>query len=123
MPHVLDTLCKPFTASCTLRMQEFEAAETACFCLQEDARVPDLLLLTCTQGPCEGSSLSKAGTVLSVGRTGRSKICVKDPSVSEKHASFEWDGRNWLLQDLGSSNGTRINGESLATEGVLTKNA
>ena len=89
--------------------------------MQEDAKVPDLLSLTCTQGVCEGTSFSKAGTVLSVGRTARSKICVKDPSISEKHAKFEWDGQNWLLQDLGSSNGTKVNGQSLEVEGTVTQ--
>ena len=89
--------------------------------VQEGAKVPDLLLLNCIQGPCEGTAFSKAGTVLSVGRTARSKLCVKDPSISERHAKLEWEGENWVLQDLGSSNGTKVNGQRL-NEGGLPLN-
>lgn len=81
--------------------------------------MPDLLQLVCFEGPCEGVMFSKPSTVLTVGRTNRSKICVKDPSVSEKHAKIEWSGKGWFLQDLGSSNGTKVNGQSLQEDGQL----
>ena len=79
--------------------------------------MPDLLQLTCLDGPCEGSEFAKLATVLTIGRTTRSKICIKDPSISEKHAKIEWDGQAWMLQDLGSSNGTKVNGTYLKEEG------
>jgi FHA domain/Domain of unknown function (DUF1707) len=44
---------------------------------------------------------------------GRSRECdcvVPEPSVSRRHASLRRDGERWLLRDLGSRNGTRVNG-------------
>lgn len=83
--------------------------------------MPDLLQLTCLEGPCEGQTHSTTGTLMTVGRTARSKICVKDPSVSEKHAKIEWSGEGWLLQDLDSSNGTKVNGSHLEAGGKFPK--
>lgn len=80
--------------------------------------MPDLLELQAVAGPCDGQDLSTAGQVLSVGRTKLSKIHIKDPAVSEKHAEFSWSGSGWMLRDLGSSNGTAVNGTKLQSEGV-----
>jgi FHA domain/Domain of unknown function (DUF1707) len=43
---------------------------------------------------------------------GRSRECdcvVSDPSVSRRHAELRSEGGRWLLRDLGSRNGTRVN--------------
>lgn len=56
---------------------------------------------------------------------GRAAVChlrVDEPRVSAFHAEVIWDGRQWLVQDLGSRNGTVIGartvvaGESVALE-------
>lgn len=72
-----------------------------------------MLRLQATAGPCEGTSYSKAGNVLTVGRTRASKVHIKDPAVSEKHAELRWEGGHWTVTDVGSSNGTAINNKSL----------
>lgn len=44
---------------------------------------------------------------------GRSSICalvLNDDSVSRAHAEVRREGNEWLLRDLGSKNGTKING-------------
>jgi pSer/pThr/pTyr-binding forkhead associated (FHA) protein len=44
---------------------------------------------------------------------GRSRDCdcvVSEPSVSRRHAELRRQGRHWLVRDLGSRNGTRVNG-------------
>ncbi|MBA3261096.1 MAG: FHA domain-containing protein [Thermoleophilaceae bacterium] len=44
---------------------------------------------------------------------GRSIDCdcvINEPSVSRRHAQVRRHGGGWLLRDLGSSNGTRVNG-------------
>jgi FHA domain/Domain of unknown function (DUF1707) len=44
---------------------------------------------------------------------GRSRSCdcvLSEPSVSRRHAELRRDGGRWLLRDLGSRNGTRVNG-------------
>jgi pSer/pThr/pTyr-binding forkhead associated (FHA) protein len=43
---------------------------------------------------------------------GRSRACgcvVAEPSVSRQHAQLRRAGDAWLLRDLGSRNGTRVN--------------
>lgn len=50
---------------------------------------------------------------LVVGRTEPADIVVDDPSVSERHCSLEWRGSALMVSDLGSTNGTLINGTPL----------
>jgi hypothetical protein len=37
-----------------------------------------------------------------------------DPYISRRHAEIVWTGRYWAVRDLGSTNGTRVNGVPLA---------
>ena len=50
---------------------------------------------------------------VTVGRTKASVLHVRDPGVSEKHAIFQWTGATWTVTDVGSSNGTIVNGDDL----------
>ena len=55
-----------------------------------------------------GSDLKEDGLVL-----GRSKDCdlsVKDPTASRKHVKLTWTGETYSFLDMGSGNGTTING-------------
>jgi hypothetical protein len=50
---------------------------------------------------------------------GRSRNCdcvLADPSVSRRHAELRHEDGRWLLRDLGSRNGTRVNGARLLDE-------
>jgi FHA domain-containing protein/uncharacterized protein DUF1707 len=50
---------------------------------------------------------------------GRSRDCdcvLAEPSVSRRHAELRREGGRWLLHDLGSRNGTRVNGVRLLDE-------
>ena len=50
---------------------------------------------------------------------GRSIDCdcvVENPSVSRRHAELRRVGERWLLRDLGSRNGTRLNGVLVTAE-------
>jgi hypothetical protein len=50
---------------------------------------------------------------------GRARDCdcvLADPSVSRRHAALRREGERWLLHDLGSRNGTRVNGVRLLDE-------
>ncbi len=86
--------------------------------LQEEGNPePAVLSLQAIKGPCEGATLTKAGKRLTVGRTRARDIHVKDAAVSEKHAELRWEGTRWTVTDVGSSNGTVLNGRKLS-EGV-----
>ena len=47
---------------------------------------------------------------LTVGRASDSDLVVAHPSVSAHHAELHFDGEQFLLRDLSSSNGTFVNG-------------
>jgi hypothetical protein len=52
--------------------------------------------------------------VTTIGRTKDNILVVASESMSGRHAEVRWDGRRYVLSDLGSKNGTWINGERLA---------
>lgn len=46
-----------------------------------------------------------------VGRAGSCQLQLDDPRVSGEHAVLSWDGQGWFVRDLGSRNGTFVDGE------------
>jgi hypothetical protein len=50
------------------------------------------------------------GTSFTIGRTQDCDLRIADLSVSRRHAQLERGESGWLLSDLGSHNGTRVNG-------------
>jgi FHA domain/DUF1707 SHOCT-like domain len=51
-----------------------------------------------------------SGTTFTIGRTQDCDLRISDMSVSRRHAELTRGEDGWLLSDLGSHNGTRING-------------
>ena len=51
---------------------------------------------------------------VSVGRTDENAICINDASVSTHHAEFVLSAGEYVLRDIGSTNGTRVNGEKIS---------
>jgi two-component system response regulator AtoC len=48
-----------------------------------------------------------------VGRNSEATLCIDDTRVSRKHARIRWDSGALVIEDLGSRNGTVINGDTL----------
>lgn len=71
-----------------------------------------------TVGVWVGQSYPLSGRML-VGRVPPATILVDDSSVSRRHAELEVRGAQVLVRDVQSANGTRVNGEPVATERVL----
>jgi Inner membrane component of T3SS, cytoplasmic domain len=44
-----------------------------------------------------------------LGRGGRADVVLADAAISAEHARISRVGRAWLISDLGSTNGTRLN--------------
>ena len=69
-----------------------------------------------------GQVLEVAADGATLGRATRADIVVSDPSVSGEHARLTRAGKAWVVTDLGSTNGTRlnqtrVNGNSPLTDG------
>jgi pSer/pThr/pTyr-binding forkhead associated (FHA) protein len=58
----------------------------------------------------EQEHLLKQGDKITIGRGETSTIVVNSPKVSRNHARIEWSGDHFTICDLGSSNGTFVNG-------------
>jgi hypothetical protein len=66
------------------------------------------------------ASLSDRATRLVIGRDGRGDLLLPwAETVSAPHASIEPDGSRWILRDLGSLNGTYLNGNLIQQEAAL----
>ena len=59
--------------------------------------------------------------VTTIGRKSDCDISIKDPAVSGVHAQIEKVGENYLIQDMGSTNGLLIGGKKV-TQHVLKNN-
>jgi len=57
------------------------------------------------------------GEISLLGRAADNTIRIDDPTVSQHHARITFRSGQWILEDLGSRNGTRVNG--FAVEGPL----
>mgnify|MGYP002030960631 CR=1 FL=1 len=53
-----------------------------------------------------------------VGRSRDCDLILDDPTVSGRHARMEWRGKNIVVQDLGSANGTFVDGEAIETKEI-----
>ena len=48
---------------------------------------------------------------MTLGRTDDNMIVINDASVSSHHGEVVHEGEEWILTDLGSTNGTKVGGE------------
>ncbi|HEV8579003.1 MAG TPA: mechanosensitive ion channel domain-containing protein [Thermoanaerobaculia bacterium] len=64
------------------------------------------------EGPERGRSLDlDGGTPATVGRSRSCSLPLTDPNASKEHLRLEWEDGAWVMTDLGSSHGTRVNGK------------
>src|SRR6266545_741079 len=50
---------------------------------------------------------------VTIGREPTNKIPIDSPFVSKEHAVLQFTDGRYILQDLNSANGTRVNGETI----------
>jgi pSer/pThr/pTyr-binding forkhead associated (FHA) protein len=56
---------------------------------------------------------------LIVGRGGDCDLVFDDPKISRHHARLSWQAEHWFVEDLGSTNGTLVNGIPVTGHGYL----
>src|SRR5436853_3156165 len=64
-------------------------------------------------GTADTFPLSRLKTT--IGRSARSDVCIPDAFASRLHAEIRQEGDTYWLHDLGSANGTRLNGSPVAS--------
>ena len=70
-------------------------------------------------GPTPGAIYPLEGDQLIIGRDAASSVAISDAEVSRKHARLNFQGGKYVIEDLGSTNGTFVNGQRLSGATVL----
>ncbi|WP_186001880.1 MULTISPECIES: FHA domain-containing protein [Corallococcus] len=70
-------------------------------------------------GPSEGEEFALSDAEYTVGRSTDNPICLQDTSVSRKHVTLRKESAGWMVSDMGSGNGTILNGEPISEETLL----
>lgn len=92
---------------------------TSIFCMPtSDATVPDLMgvsrpeypTLTILKGPQTGSTFVLDSPEVTIGRDPGSAVFLNDMTVSRHHAVLRVSGLSATIEDLGSLNGTWVDG-------------
>ncbi len=70
-------------------------------------------------GPTPGKIFPLEQDVITIGREADNAIVVNDAEVSRKHVQFVFQDGKFTITDLGSTNGTFVNGQRLVGQRVL----
>jgi pSer/pThr/pTyr-binding forkhead associated (FHA) protein len=70
-------------------------------------------------GPTPGVTFPLEGDQLVIGRDSSNSVAINDAEISRKHSRLTFQGGKYVLEDLGSTNGTFVNGQRLAGQVVL----
>lgn len=97
VPVVLCPVCK---------REQLPEWDICLFCL----KVAKATLLG-VKGPSKGKKYPLVGKVVQIGKGPENFIKIADPSVSTRHAGIQIDGSKFEVVDMGSSNGTYVNGK------------
>ena len=75
--------------------------------------------LVVTEGPLAGTAIPLTGEQVTIGRAPDSTIVVDDDYASSRHARIYAAEGAWLVEDLGSTNGTWIDRTRITSPTVL----
>jgi hypothetical protein len=76
------------------------------------AELGRLVVVASAGDPAPGAVFA-LDAVTTIGRDVNNTIVVEDPFTSAEHAALTFRGRAWYLEDLGSTNGTFVNGSQV----------
>src|SRR6476469_713781 len=82
-------------------------------------QVAPLASLLVRSGAMKGRRLAVKVPVVNIGSADFNDVVIPDPSVSTSHAKLQRRDDVWILSDLGSTNGTFVEGERLSGEVAL----
>src|SRR5260370_30980438 len=61
-------------------------------------------------GPFKGTTFSLTSPEMSIGRDASNHLWISDPALSRRHCLLIRKGEQFSIRDLGSRNGTLVNG-------------
>ena len=70
-------------------------------------------------GPNSGQVFPLEASEIVIGRDINATFVINDPEVSRRHARLTLQGVNYIIEDLGSTNGTMVSGQRLAGPYIL----
>ena len=64
----------------------------------------------------DGKRNMLAGERMTIGRSRECELVIDDPNVSRRHAELRKTIEGWMVADLGSTNGVKLNGRRVKEE-------
>ncbi len=61
-----------------------------------------------TRPSSSGELVSLEKPIVTIGRRAENDICVPEATVSGQHAQLKWQNATWIVEDIGSTNGTYV---------------
>jgi len=69
----------------------------------------------------EGGNEYSLHAPMEIGRDATCDIAIPSHFISKRHARISRDGEQWVVEDLGSTNGSTLNGQPLTTPHPLNR--
>lgn len=88
--------------------------------MPEPAPAEPLATLLVKRGQRKGERLPVRSPVVNIGRGEFNDIALPDASISANHAKLQLKEGIWVLTDLGSTNGSRVDGEAVRGDIALS---
>ena len=79
--------------------------------------------LVITEGPLQGTVFPLTGSAITIGRAPEATVVLDDDFVSSHHARLMPRGAQWLVEDLGSTNGTWVNDSKVGAPVIVAPGA
>lgn len=98
------------TSSSAMGLDTF-AATTVLPTLDPQASFAEVSGMATITVPGVAHDIVLTGQRVVVGRLKACDVCLEDVNTSRQHAAFDREGAGWAVTDLGSTNGTLVNGE------------
>ena len=88
-----------------------EAAEVGVERQRASEPIPPGASVEVLRGFYEGLEVPMSTDWVVIGRGRGADVIIAEPTISRAHAAIGFDGVEFFVQDLGSTNGTRVNGK------------
>ena len=75
--------------------------------------------LVLMDGPLKGQKIALDNIITRIGRRDTNDWSLQDESISGTHCEIEKDDSGFILRDLGSTNGTKVNNEEIKEQRIF----